>query len=717
MLWIDTETYSETPIKYGTYVYVSTCEPMIVTWAVDDGPIECWDRTQNPTMPEALRVELANPEQLGTAQNAMFDRNVIKYGLGVDVPITRWRCNMVRALAHALPGGLDALCEILDVEQDLRKQKAGKKLIHLFCKPIPFKHSLPKGWGTPKTRKAEIERLQAAWTGRATHATHPVEWAEFLDYAKADIAAMRALDSKIPKWNYEPGAAVGDSAAVQELALYHLDQVINDRGMYVDTDLAHAAVRAVERAKADLKSRTVVITNTEVESTTKRDQLLAHILREYGIDLPDMQMSTLERRIQDPNLPPELRELLGIRLQASSTSTSKYQALLRGVMPDNRLRGTLQFNGASRTRRHAGRTFQPQNLPSKGMPDPDVVDFGIEAMKGDYEDMVLPDVMAAASFAIRGCITAPPGKKLVISDLRNIEGRDGAWLAGEDWKLQAFREFDAGTGPDLYKLAYANSFKVPIDSVTDKQRQVGKVEELMLQYQGGVGAFATGAATYGIDLEALAASTLDSIAIDVVREATKFLEWVRDKKMPTFGMSDEAFVTCDSLKRMWRASQPAISTLWPELQSAVIEAINTPGNTFECRKFKVRRDGGWLRIQLPSGRALCYPSPQFKDGSITYMGNNQYTRQWTRLHAYGGKFFENACQSLAGDIMKSNMPRIEAAGYEIVLTVHDEVVTETPDSPEFNAKHLSELLATTPPWAEGMPLAAAGFETYRYRKG
>ncbi len=706
MLLLDTETYSETPIKNGSYIYTSTCEPMIVTYALNDEAIECWDRTADPKMPDYLEYLLRDTDEIITAHNAMFDRNVLKYGLGIDIPIPRWRCSMVRAMAHALPGGLDVLCDVLGVEQDKRKLKSGKKLIHLFCKPQPFKHSVPKTFGTPAQRKAEIERLRAAWPGRATRLTHPVQWAEFLEYAKSDIVAMRALDKKVPVWNYQG----------EELVLYHLDQVINDRGFQVDTELAHAAVRAVERAKATLAGRTVVLTYEQVESTTKRDQLLAHILNEYGVDLPDMQMATIERRIQDQNLPPELRELLAIRLQASSTSTSKYQSLLRAVMPDGKLRGTLQFDGAGRTRRWAGRTFQPQNLPSRGMPPVDVVNGYIDAMLGDYDDFIIPDVMQAASYCVRGCIIAPKGKKLVISDLSNIEGRVGAWLAGEEWKLQAFRDFDAGTGPDLYKLAYSRAFKIPIEEVDKPKRQVGKVMELFLQYEGGVGAFVTGAATYDIDLEELAKVTYQTLPGEIEHEARRFLDWTREENRPTFGLSDEAFITCDALKRLWRDAHPAITSLWKDLKTASIQAIENAGNTFECRKFKLRRDGAWFRIQLPSGRALCYPSPRVTGDKITYMGNNQYTRQWSRLGTYGGKEFENSCQALAGDVMKANMPSIEDAEYEILFSVHDELPTEAPDSPEFNAEHLSSLLATVPSWAEGMPLAAAGFETYRYRK-
>jgi len=305
----------------------------------------------------------------------------------------------------------------------------------------------------------------------------------------------------------------------------------------------------------------------------------------------------------------------------------------------------------------------------------------------------------------------------VVADLANIEGRAQAWLAGEVWKLQAFLDYDARTGPDLYILAYSKAFHIPVEEVTKKLRQIGKVMELMLGYEGGVGAYITGAETYSIDLDVMAIAARDSIPLAVWDEVQSYLKWVRKQRRSTYGLTDDVFCVCDSLKRMWRGAHPMIASQWKDLKEATIAAITNPGNTFTCRKLKLRRDGNWLRIGLPSGRALCYPAPQVDDtGRISYMGQNQYTRQWTRLYTYGGKLFENVCQSLSRDIMYDAMPSIEAAGYEIVLTVHDEVICEAPDSPEFNEEHLSNILATNPSWCKDMPLAAAGFSAYRYRK-
>jgi DNA polymerase len=484
----------------------------------------------------------------------------------------------------------------------------------------------------------------------------------------------------------------------------------------MDVALARAAIRGVERAQRLLAARTSELTEGAVQAATQRDALLRHLVSAYGIDLPDMQQSTLERRINDPGLPAELRELLAIRLQASTTSTSKYKTLIKAVSNDGRLRGTLQFNGANRTGRWAGRLFQPQNLPRPVLKQA-AIDNGIAALKADCEDLLFSNVMELASSAIRGCIIAPPGKKLVIADLSNIEGRKLAWLAGEQWKLRAFREFDAGIGHDLYKLAYAKAFGVRPEDVDKDMRQIGKVMELALGYEGGVGAFLTFAAAYGIDLEAMADRAIGAIPKAILDEAQSALEWTKQKKRPTFGLSDRAWLVCDSFKRSWRYAHPAISSMWKELQEAAVLAVQRPGVTTTCRMLKLRRDGAWLRIRLPSGRFLCYPSPQVDEsGKLTYMGVNQYTRKWSRLSTYGGKLVENVTQAASRDVIAHNMPAVEQAGYEILLTVHDEDITEAPDTEEFNADHLAGLMATNPPWAKDLPLAAAGFEAYRYRK-
>ena len=685
-LWLDLETFSPVPITHGTHRYAEQAEVMLFAWAIDDEPALVCDIANDESLPAELVHAMASPCEIW-AHNSHFDRTVLNHdSLMPSLASPRWRDTMVQALAHGLPGALGQLCEILGVPTDKAKDKAGKALIQLFCKPRP---------ATSKLR-------------RATRDTHPEEWARFVEYARSDIDAMREVHSRLPTWNYK-----GD-----ELALWHLDQTINDRGVAIDLDTAAAAVRAVDRAQVDLAKRTQESTKGEVQAATQRDAMMLHVLQEYGVDLPDMQMATLERRIADPDLPEGLRDLLQIRLQASTTSTSKYKTLIKGTSSDGRLRGTLQFCGASRTGRWAGRLFQPQNLPRPTLKQA-MIDAGIDALKADCADLLFDNVMQLTSSSIRGCLVAPQGKKLVIADLSNIEGRVQAWLAGENWKLKAFRDFDAGIGPDLYKMAYGKSFGITPDEVTKDQRQVGKVQELALGYEGGVGAFVTFASAYNIDLDQLAEQAARAIPGNTWGQANIMLEWHRKQgREPALllGLSERAWLTCESFKLAWREAHSHIAAFWKELDSSVRVAIDNPGNTFPCRALKIRRDGSWLRIVLPSGRAVCYPSPQIQDSKITYMGMNQYSRKWCRLNTYGGKIFENVCQAVARDVMAANMPPIEDTGYQIVLSVHDELICETPDADDFNEDHLSSLLAAVPLWAQGMPLAAAGFQTYRYKK-
>lgn len=638
ILFADTETYSDVPIKDGTHRYAERSEVIISAWAIGDGDV----RVEEGLHPDFVEALAAADEVV--FHNLAFDRTVLR-AQGVDVPLAKAHCTMARALAHSLPGGLGALCDVLGVPTDKAKDKEGRQWIQLFCKPRP--------------KNSELRR--------ATKTTHPEQWRRFIDYAGLDIHAMREVYRRLPRWNYQ-GA---------ERALWALDQQINDRGFAVDLALSETAISAVEAEKRRLANRVQEMTDGEVEAATQRDKMLAHLLEQYGIKLPDMQKGTLERRVNDPDLPEPVRELLAIRLEASTTSTAKYRSLINAASSDSRLRGGLQFCGAARTGRWSGRIFQPQNLP-RPKHDYEEVEASIAALKAGCADLIYGDVIGRASSCIRSAIVAPEGKKLVAADLSNIEGRMLAWLAYEEWKIDAFADFDQGVGHDLYKIAYARSFNMRPEDVTKDQRQLGKVQELALGYQGAVGAFASMAALYGMSLP-----------------------------------EDEVL----RLVKAWRKAHPNVVSFWYALEAKAIEATLNPGVTLSCCRLKLRRDGAWLRIVLPSGRALCYPSPKIdEDGRLTYMGVNQYTRKWERLNTYGGKLAENATQAASRDVLASAMPKVEAAGYSIVLTVHDEIVTEAPEVEPFGPVHLSNILAENPRWAAGLPLAAAGFEGPRYRK-
>lgn len=690
-LYCDLETYSTVPIKHGSHAYAEQAEIMLFAYAFGDEAPKVWDATDKTNaFPVDLYEGLIDPERLTVWHNgANFDRVVMKHCGPVNLPVERIHDTMVQALSHGLPGGLGPLCEILKISADEAKDKRGKQLIQLFCKP------------RPKSSKLR----------RATRETHPTEWAEFIEYAARDIPAMRAIYKKMPVWNYKG----------EERELWYLDQRINDRGIKVDLKLARAALETVDRAQKDLAEHTQLLTDGEVQAATQRDKLLKHILAEYGVALPDLQADTLERRINDQNLPAIVRELLLIRQQASTSSTTKYKALINMASSDGVIRGTTQFCGASRTRRWSGRNFQIQNLPSRGLPSGAEIEAGIEAILAGAADIMYSEPMKIVSAAIRGCLVAREGQKMFVSDLSNIEGRAAAWLAGEDWKLDAFRAVDAGQGDDLYRLAYAKAFNIPVTSVDGGKekgphRQIGKVMELMLGYEGGVGAFITGAMTYGIDLDAMADAARPSIPDRILKEAERAWGWASKNKR-AFGLEQKTYMVCDALKRLWREAHTNINSYWLELEDAMRNSILNPGHVVEARKIKFLTKGAWCRLILPSGGALCYAAPRLDEkNKISYLGVNSYTRKWGRIKTYGGKLFENSCQAVARDVMAYNMPTMEMVGYDILGTVHDEVITEAPDNGLFSAEELSTILATPPSWGLDMPLAAGGFSSYRYRK-
>jgi DNA polymerase bacteriophage-type len=646
-LWLDLETYSETPITHGTHKYAENAEVLLVAYAFDDELVEVMDLTERGSL-DSVQMMIDTADKI-VIHNSAFDRTVLRH-CGVHMPLDKVEDTMVIALAHGLPGSLGALCDVLGVPQDKAKDKAGKKLIHLLTKP------------RPKNVKLR----------RATRDTHPEEWAAFIEYARLDVDAMRVVYRLLPNWNRHGS----------ERALWLLDQKINDRGIAIDVELANAALRAFQRSSRDLAERTRILTNGAVGSLTQRGKFLEHLEQTLAFTTPDLKKGTVSTLLQG-TLTPEVRELLEIRQQASATSPAKYKVLLKATSADGRLRGTLQFCGASRTGRWGGRLFQPQNLPRPAIGKlkdealQRAIDLGIDAMKLDAEDLLFDNVSELCSSAVRGALIAAPGCKLVVSDLSNIEGRVLAWLAGEDWKTEAFKQFDAGVGHDLYKLAYAKSFNKKAEDVTKDERQIGKVQELALGYQGSVGAFSSMAALYGV------------------------------------------FLPEEEVKRIveaWRKAHKAVVSLWYDLERAVKDAIRSPNKRFTVRDLSIGYKDNWLRIKLPSGRYLCYPNAGLNEGTIVYQGVNQYTKKWETIETYGGKLVENVVQAVARDVLASGMFRAEAAGYAVCLHVHDELITETPDTDEYSDDELSRIMSTNPGWSLGLPLAAAGFETRRYKK-
>ena len=486
----------------------------------------------------------------------------------------------------------------------------------------------------------------------------------------------------------------------------------------MDVDLAKGAIRLSEKIKERLDSTVHYRTSGAVDAATQRDKLIAFIKETYGWELKDMTKAEIEKRLDDPDVPEPVKDLLMLRLLSSRNSVKKYESVLNCVSSDNRLRGTIQFRGAARTGRFSGRLFQPQNLVRPSLSN-DEIEFAIELAKsGDALLEAYDDPGMVLSQCLRGEIIAPKGKKLVVADYSNVEGRVLAWLAGEDWKIKAFKEFDEGHGHDLYKLTYGRVFNVKPENVTKAQRQMGKVMELAMGYQGGAGAFVTFARGYGIDLDEMAKTVRKTMDPTIWAEAEDSYVFFAEKGL-THGLAKETFIACDAVKRAWRKANSKIDDLWKAMDEGLVKALTSPNVVKVGEHLQLDRYGNYLRLRLPSGRYLCYPSPRLPEESnctFNFMGVEQYSRKWTRIRTYAGKCVENATQAAACDLLCESLVRLEKAGYETVLTVHDEVIAEAPDTKEYSLARMSELMTTLPTWAKGLPLAAAGFEGYRYKK-
>lgn len=727
-LYLDLETYNDVPITYGTHRYAESAEVLLVAYALDEAPVDVRD-TSGPgewaAFAPVLQYMIDEADEV-VIHNSPFDRTVLRHR-GVTIPVDKVDDTMVQALAHSLPASLGMLCDVLGVPQDKAKDKAGKKLIQLFTKP------------RPKNQKLR----------RATRDTHPDEWRAFIEYARLDVDAMRAVRRRMPRWN----------SSVRERELWLLDQDINDRGIAVDLELASAALRAFGRTSRSLATAARDLTGGAVDSATQRDRVLDH-LADLGVEPADLTKGTVNALLKGDDLPEDARALLEIRQQAAATSPAKYKTVINAASSDGRLRGLIQFCGAGRTMRDAGRLFQPQNLP-RPTENAVTVALGVEALKLDCEDLIWDNVSAVCANAVRGCLVAPEGKKLVVADLSNIEGRVLAWLAGEDWKIKAFSDFDKGVGYDLYALSYVRSFRVsPEDVLANKKsgdgsmRQIGKVQELSLGYQGGVGAYVTMGANYGVNPVELSAIVKANVSPDLWAATLEnyTVRW-------SAGLEPEVWTGIKIIVDAWRDAHRRIVSFWYDLGDIARAAIRNPGERFEVRGIvaDTQEVAGirWLRIRRPSGAYLSYPSPEVGEqcptclgagqwttggvmedprdprhevcqecggsgrinvGQIFYDGLNQYTRKWDRLETYAGKLAENLTQSVARDVFMGGLRRAERAGWPVVLRVHDELGCEVPDSPEYTADKLSAMMAEGETWTIGLPLAAAGHEMKRYAK-
>lgn len=748
-LFLDTETFSPVDLKKsGSYAYAEheETEILICSYAIDDGPARVWDCTDGSRMPDDLKAALRqvrrHKAKLVMQNGLMFDRLVMRNCWGMDIDPRDILDTMVMAFRHSLPGSLAMQCEVLQIDESQAKDKRGKALIQRFCKP------------TPKNYKVR----------RYSRETHPAEWAEFIEYARSDITAMREVFHAMPDWgNIE-----------FENTVLAIDQRINDRGFFVDTALANAAIDAVKQHKIELQQEANEKWGAGLTGAaflpTLRELAPAH-------EILNAQKSTLNDLLADDDLPDDARTIIEMRLGASSTASTKYNPLLLGLSGDGRRRGCLQYGGAKRTLRWAGKSFQPQNL-ARGFFSDDPknkkkktrpewasdkdwwrilhpLSVGIEMLlKGKAHWCY--DVAKLTASTVRSCIIPEPGNKLVVADYSNVEGRGLAWSAGEDTALDTFR-----AGLDIYCVTAGKMFGMDPDYIKESRsdlRQIGKACELGLGYGGGVAAFLTFAKNLGLDLYAMAETMKGTFPDHIWAAAKRGYEYARiqekNKKgfagqkaeRPSYDLPKNVWLTCDSIKRMWRESHPKTCAFWNDLESAAMNAIKNPGKSYWAgaevrengdRAIRIRRTKGkdgspgwWLQVELPSGRILSYPGigisvekqidedddrTEYRE-RIRYMGENQTTRQWGKQYTYGGKLAENVTQALCRDLLANALVTVENAGWPIILHVHDEIVTEVPNTPEYTVAELERMMCDLPGWAAGFPLAAEGAELMRYAK-
>jgi DNA polymerase len=639
---LDFETRSALDLKKsGAYAYAqhASTDVWCMAWACDgqDGlwlpgdPPPAWARDA------ALR-----------AWNAPFERVIWEYVL---VPrygfpraaLERWTCTAAEARAMALPGSLDQAAKALRVPAE--KDDAGRRLMMRMARPRATVNGVHTWWDDRERR----ERLYA--------------------YCKQDVRVEQAVKEQVRR--LRPA----------EREVWLLDQRINDRGVGLDLPLARAAVAMAARETERAGRRMAELTDGAVTSITDNGGLAR------WLETDSVAKDKVEALLACAEPGSNVAKVLALRQEVGKSSVAKFTAMLESASPDGRVHGALLYHGAG-TGRWAGRLIQPQNFPSRGVLEHSIVERALPfVLDGNDEavELVFGPRLQVLSSALRATLVAAPGYTLVAADYANIEGRVLAWMAGEEWRLRAFREFDAGVGPDLYKLSYSRAFGVPLAQVDKAMRQIGKVMELALGYQGGVGAFQTMARGYGVEI------------------------------------SDER---ADQLKVAWREASPAVVAWWYALERAAHEAMG-PAGVGEARGVVYRREGDWLTCTLPSGRKLYYARPSVRDETMPWgkvkpvvsaWGVDSYTKQWQKYSLYGGLLAENVVQAVARDIMAGGMLRVERAGYPVVLTVHDEIVAEPALDAPWSEEEFVALMLTLPKWAQGLPVAAEGWSGRRYRK-
>ena len=653
-LSIDIETFSSVDLKKsGMYKYVQSPDFQILlfAYAYDGEPVKVVDMAQGERIPPDIIYALCNPEVIKHAYNASFEWYCINKFY--PAPLEQWRCTMLHGLYCGYTAGLGPTAVALGLPEDKRKMGIGMALIRTFC--MPCKPTKNNGFRT-----------------RTLPHHEPEKWRLFKEYNGQDVITEMEIEHRLSSF----------PVPEQEQKLWELDQQINARGVLVDQDLIASALHIDRLITTELMNEAVSLSGLDNPKSVK--QLSEWLTKEMDEEVTDLRKDTVTKLIDSLD-DGRAKRMLEIRQEISKTSIKKYVAMDTAVCVDGRVRGLLQFYGANRTGRWAGRLVQVQNLPRNHM---ETLSHARECVKNNKIDalkLIYGNIPDTLSQLIRTAFIPSPGNLLGVADFSAIEARVIAWLAGEQWRLEVF-----ATHGKIYEASASQMFGVPLELIKKGNpeydlRQKGKVAELALGYQGGVGALITmGALKQGLTEEELP---------DIVRR--------------------------------WRTSNRRIVDLWYSLENAALEVMRT-GQPVGIKGVIIAREGDYykgqdfLTITLPSGRKLFYVKPflspnKWGSDSIHYYGMDQTTKKWCVVDTYGGKLVENITQAIARDCLAESLIRLNGAGYQTTFHVHDEAIIEVPEN-EIDIDRICEIMGQPIPWAPGLLTPADGYITPFYKK-
>ena len=650
-LSIDLETYSEIDIaKCGSFRYIDdeSFEILLLGYAFDDEPVTVIDLTADEEVPADFLAALYDPEVTKTAWNCAFERFGLWKHFGRYCPPEQWSDTMILSAVCGLPLGLGEAGKALRLEADEAKDREGKALIRYFCSPCR-----PTKVNGGRTRNLPTDA--------------PDKWAQFIEYNRQDVVAERTIRKRLLRW--EPDSL--------EHRFWCLDARINERGMRVDRELVHNAIAMDARYKAELTKQAVAISG--LENPNSVSQIKQWLLEQEGIEVPSLNKKVVAEVVSQLNSE-RAKQFMALRARLAKSSTKKYEAMERSACADAHIKGGFQFYGANRTGRFAGRLVQLQNLPQNHMEDLAVARSLVR--DNDYETVRLlyDSVSDTLSELIRTALIPEPGHRFIVADFSAIEARVIAWIAGEQWRLDVFRN-----GGDIYCASASQMFHVPVvkHGENGHLRQKGKIAELALGYGGGANALKA----FGAD------------------------------KM---GMTEEEMVNTVDL---WREASPRVCALWRALERAAIRCVvhKTP-QVSAIGGIRFEMECGILWMTLPSGRRIAYygaeygPSRFHRDRrALSYMGVDQKTKRWGRVETWGGKLAENVTQATARDCLRDTMLALEDAGYDIRAHVHDEVIISEPRDGR-TVEDVSAIMGRELPWASGLPLRGDGYACDFYMK-